>query len=230
MFITLEGPDGVGKSTQAVLLADWLEAQGVPVLLTREPGGTVTGAKIRHMLLDASLQLSDTTELLLFLADRAQHVEQLIRPALAEGYAVVCDRFGDSTLAYQGHARQRMATLRALPAELLYPLMPDLTLILDADPAACAARIAGRGVEANRLDEETMAFRQAVRAGFLAIAHEHPERCAVVDASQSEALVQADLRALVRAAYTQQKGRVYGPRPFCCTGIQCSPSVTHKKV
>lgn len=196
MFITVEGPDGVGKSEQAKKLAAWLEGEGHAVTLTREPGGTVAGAKIRHMLLTPDLALDPMAELLLFLADRAQHVAEVIRPALDAGHIVVCDRYGDSTWAYQGYARGYIPMLQGLRG-FIYPIMPDLTLVLDADPETCASRMTSRASKVDRLDGEALAFRQAVRRAFCALAKEHRDRCRLVPATGTAAYVHEAIARLV---------------------------------
>jgi dTMP kinase len=179
-FITLEGPEGAGKSTLAKSLAERLQHQNIDVVITREPGDGDIGPKIREALLDGD-SLDPWTELFLFLADRSQHVLTVIQPALEQGKWVVCDRFSDSTNVYQGHAR-------GLPLPELYHLNnlathgvhPHATLLLDLDPEAGLARLKDK----NRLDREPLEFHQKVRKGFLAEAHRHPDRWHVLDASQ----------------------------------------------
>jgi dTMP kinase len=182
-FITLEGGEGVGKSTQAGLLVDRLDGLGADVERVREPGGTDVGDRLREILLavDAAHPVP-RAELLLYEASRAQLVDEVIAPRLAEGAFVVCDRFIDSTLAYQGYGRglgaEWVGTLNLWAAG---GLLPDLTVVLDVDPATGIERATSGG--ADRLEGEDAAFHGAVREGFLAIAGAEPDRVKVVDAS-----------------------------------------------
>ncbi len=183
VFITFEGGEGCGKSTQLRLLAHALEAAGVPVRTLREPGGTAVGEAVRSILLDPDhAGLDDIAELLLYEAARAQLVAEVIEPALEAGEVVLCDRFYDSTTAYQGHARgialDEVAELNRAATD---GLSPDRTLILDVDPALGIARATSHG--ADRLESEDLAFHRRVREGFLAIAAAEPERVRTVDAS-----------------------------------------------
>lgn len=200
MFITLEGPDGSGKTTQARRLAEWLREEGGDVVLTREPGGTGIGEQIRTVLHDPCNTAMDArTEILLYSASRAQHVAQVIRPALAAGKIVVSDRYADSTLAYQGYGRGLdLETLRAITAFATGGLMPDLTLYLDLVPeVGLQRRRSGKG-EWNRLDAETLEFHRRVRAGYLELAGQEPTRWAVIDADCPPEEVQAQIRSAVR--------------------------------
>lgn len=198
-FITLEGPEGCGKTTQARLLAQWLEAQGFPVLLTREPGGTSIGEQIRAVLHDcANSAMTAETEILLYSAARAQHVAEVIRPALQTGAIVICDRFYDSTYAYQGYGRGLpLDTLRLITAFATQGLTPDLTLYLDIPPELGLRRRAQSGEELNRLDREALAFHQRVRSGYHALIREEPTRWRTVDATASIDAVQMQLQSLV---------------------------------
>ncbi len=198
LFVTFEGPEGGGKSTQARLLADFLEAQGYRVVLTHEPGGTSIGDQIRRVLLDrANRAMHPRTEVLLFQASRAQHVEELIRPALAQGYIVLCDRFADSTLAYQGYGRgEDVAELRALIAYATGGLQPDVTLWLDLPVEDGLARI--RPDQRDRLDAETLAFHRKVRAGYAQLAAAEPQRWVRIDAAAPTAQVQQAIRAALQ--------------------------------
>ena len=197
-FITLEGGEGAGKSTQARLLAAALEAAGVPVVLTREPGGAPGAEAIRALLLGGTAALLPGTETLLHFAARHEHVGRTIGPALAAGDWVVCDRFTDSTRAYQGFGLGVAAgTIAALDA--LVGLVPDLTLVLDVPPETAARRLAGRGSAADRYERLDAAFHARVRAGFRTIAAEAPARCVLIDAAGPVEAVQAAILAAVRA-------------------------------
>ena len=199
MFITLEGPEGAGKTTQLRALADFLRGCGYDVVTTREPGGTAIGDQIRHVLHDtANVAMSPTAEVLLYAASRAQLVAEVIQPALAAGRVVLCDRYADSTMAYQGYGRglDRDA-LAALTAIATGGLRPDLTLLLDLDVARGLARRRDEGEEMNRLDLETIEFHRRVRAGYLTLAAAEPARWQLIDADRPPAAIQADLRRLV---------------------------------
>jgi len=198
MFITLEGPEGSGKSSQIPALAQYLEAQGYRVLCTREPGGTSIGDQIRAVLTSMdNPELLPRTEILLFLAARAQLVAQVIRPALREGKIVLCDRYGDSTLAYQGYGHGLdLKSLRAMLDFATEGLKPDLTLLLDLDIKTGLARKKSID-EWNRLDAYEVSFHERVRAGYLQLAEEEPTRWQRVDASMPKDEVQSLLRKIV---------------------------------
>jgi dTMP kinase len=198
MFVTLEGPEGAGKSTQLVALTGWLESQRRAVVATKNPGGTNVGAQIRKILLDpANAEMVSLTELLLYAADRAQHVEEVVKPALANGSVVLCDRYIDSTIAYQGHGRGiDVGRLRQLNELATGGLRPDLTLLLDLDVTAGLARVAASR-QIDRLENEAVAFHERIRAGYLALAAAEPGRFVVVDAARSPDLVQQALRSAV---------------------------------
>lgn len=200
MFITLEGPEGSGKTSHLAPLANWLRKQGYRVLTSREPGGTPIGEQIRAVL--HSLQnreMHPRTETLLYQAARAQLVEQVIQPALAEGRIVLCDRYADSTLAYQGYGHQQdMAQVRALIQYATGGLTPDLTFLLDLDVETGLKRKQQNAAEWNRLDAFAIAFHQRVRAGYLELARLEPQRWVVVDASQPWDEVQQALRETLR--------------------------------
>ena len=198
MFITLEGPEGSGKSSQIPTLAQYLEAQGYRVLCTREPGGTSIGDQIRAVLTSMdNPELLPRTEILLFLAARAQLVAQVIRPALREGKIVLCDRYGDSTLAYQGYGHGLdLKSLRAMLDFATEGLKPDLTLLLDLDIKTGLARKKSID-EWNRLDAYEVSFHERVRAGYLQLAEEEPTRWQRVDASMPKDEVQNLLRQIV---------------------------------
>ena len=194
MFITLEGPEGSGKSTQIRRLAKRLEAMGYPVITTREPGGTPIGDQIRHVLVRLeNKELHPRTEILLFLAARAQLVEQLIKPAIQDGKIILCDRYGDSTLAYQGYGHGLdLDKLRQMLDFATDHLKPDLTILLDLDVKIGLMRKKAED-EWNRLDAYEVLFHERVRQGYLQLAAEEPERWRIVDASQGIDAVQEDL-------------------------------------
>lgn len=189
MFITFEGPDGSGKSTQINLVVAHLERLGYEVLCTREPGGTAIGNQIRQVLHDVkNTEMSARAEILLYSASRAQLVEQVILPHLAQGGVVLCDRYADSTYAYQGYGRRLdFETLRLITEFATQSLKPDLTIYLDVAVEEglrrkSAANISGQG-EWNRMDQLELDFHQRVRAGYLEMAQKEPERWLIVDAS-----------------------------------------------
>lgn len=196
MFITFEGPEGAGKSTVLALIAERLRSTGIDVVTTREPGDGPLGPAIRQLILHGEA-LDPRTELFLFLADRAQHTENLIRPTLAQGKVVLCDRYADSTVVYQGAARGLDRDfLIELNAFATQQLKPDLTVLFDLDPEIGLARLEGK----DRLDAEPLEFHQRVRAGFLEMAKLEPQRWAIVDASQSKEEVAVAVWATVAKA------------------------------
>ena len=197
MFITLEGVEGAGKTSQIQNVVAFFKGRGYECVTTREPGGTPIGEKLRAILLDPDHRhLAPGAELLLYTADRVQHVQEVVIPALDAGQTVLCDRFFDATLVYQGYARgldrRLIQTLHDL---LLGGLRPDLTLLLDLDPAVGLRRAwhqldsGSRGAGESRFEKEALAFHRKVRAGYLELAAEAPERIAGVDAGQSEAAI-----------------------------------------
>ena len=196
-FITLEGGEGAGKSTQARVLAEALSARGLPVLLTREPGGAPGAEAVRGVLLGSG-PWDSVAECMLHFAARREHVARSVGPALDAGMWVVCDRFADSTLAYQcfGQGVPR-AVFDSLAEAALGPLRPDLTLLLDLPPEAGLVRAAARG-ETNRYEALDPAFHARVRAGFLSIAEAEPGRCVMLDAAGSPEDVAAATSAAVR--------------------------------
>lgn len=199
LFITLEGPDGSGKSSQAAELADWLRELGYDVLLTREPGGTPISEQIRRILtaLD-NTAMHPRTEFLLFSASRAQHVYECIRPHLDDGGVVISDRFYDASLAYQGYGhRLDLEALKTITAFATSGLAPDLTLLLDIPVDDGLLRRQKDG-DWNRLDAYDLDFHRRVRAGYLALAESDPKRWARIDARQSFEAVQSDLRRAVQ--------------------------------
>jgi dTMP kinase len=195
MFITFEGPDGSGKTTQLHRLADFLCQHNYQVLTTREPGGTAISEQIRSILFDLkNTQMVPRTEILLFLASRAQLVEQVIRPYLAGGGVVLCDRYADSTLAYQGYGHQvDLKQLKVLIDFATGGLKPDLTLLLDLE-AEEGLRRREQGGDWNRLDAYTQAFHRRVRQGFLELASQEPQRWVTVDAGEPPDQVQRTIR------------------------------------
>ncbi|WP_034386800.1 dTMP kinase [Deinococcus sp. YIM 77859] len=197
LFITLEGPEGAGKSTQLARLAARLAGRGVPHVVTREPGGTPLGMRVREVLLDPELSIEPLPELLLYSASRAQLVREVIRPALERGKVVVCDRYADSSAAYQGFGRGLDgAFLEALTREVTGGLTPDLTVLLDLDPALGLSRVAARG-QPDRLERADLGFHARVRKGFLTLAARDPERFLVLDgARDADALAEDIWRAV----------------------------------
>jgi dTMP kinase len=200
LFIAFEGGEGSGKSTQAGQLHDDLRRRGEQVFVTHEPGGTSVGKAIRSLLLETDEPITPRSEALLFAADRAHHVETEIRPRLAAGYHVLCDRYVDSSIAYQGAGRMLPAAeIVRLSEWATQGLVPDLTVLLDIAPADGLARVGDRAQAAgpNRLEREELAFHQRVRAGFLALAGRHPERYLVLAASRPVLELATEIAAAV---------------------------------
>ncbi|WP_017793098.1 dTMP kinase [Leucobacter salsicius] len=187
VFITFEGGDGAGKTTQSELLSGWLEARGHEVVRTREPGGTPLGVRVRELLLHGGGEIGEfnaRAEALLYAADRAQHVAHVVRPAIARGAIVVQDRYIDSSLAYQGAGRVLdVSDVRRISEWATGGLWPHLTVLLDASTELAAERRAARGGGADRLEAEAAEFHAAVRAGFLALAELDSDRYLVLDAA-----------------------------------------------
>lgn len=195
LFLALEGGEGSGKSTQAALLVEWLEGLGQRVLLTREPGGTAVGAILRRIVLDNETgELSPRTEALIYAADKAEHVDSVVLPALADGTIVLTDRYVDSTLAYQGAGRDLVvAELEAVARWATSELRPHLTVVLDIDPAIGHTRFEG----ADRIESEPLEFHQRVRQHFLDLAAVDPAHYLVVDGARSPDEIHRDIRAAV---------------------------------
>lgn len=202
-FVTIEGGDGSGKTRQVGLLDEYLDSLGVSRLLTREPGDTPLGRQLRKLLLEGRPEsLADETELFLILADRAQHVREVIRPALDQGKLVVSDRFADSTLAYQGYGRgMDLGLLRRLNLVATGGAMPELTIILDCPVGVALARAAGRkdgdAARENRFEAEGIAFQRRVREGFLELAEAEPSRCVVVPTDGPVMAAQERMRRII---------------------------------
>ena len=205
MFISLEGIEGCGKTTQLDHISVFLEKIGRPFVVTREPGGTDIGKKIRSILLDpASNDLEPTAELLLYMADRAQHINSVIKPRLAEGKIVVCDRYYDATVAYQGFARGLGVNyIRDLHRMILEDFKPDLTILLDLSPRTGLSRAwqeldsGNRSGAESRFEEEAISFHEKVRAGYLEIARLEPKRFKIIDASPEIDVVQTEIQKVL---------------------------------
>ena len=198
-FITLEGPDGSGKSTQITRLAEHLHGLGQTVFVTREPGGTAIGEEIRRLLHDLRhREMHPRAEILLYAAARAQHVGQEIVPRLARGEIVLCDRFADSTYAYQGFGHGLdLDALRQITSFATQGLRPDLTLLLDIDPAVGLRRRQAGGAEWNRLDDYALAFHQRVHRGYHTLAAEEPQRWVILDGTLDKDALQAEIQRVV---------------------------------
>lgn len=197
IFITLEGGEGAGKTTHLATVAQWFGARGYGVVTTREPGGTALGERIRALLLDRALDMAPDTELLLVFAARAEHVARVVRPALAAGKIVVCDRFIDASYAYQGGGRGIAAErIRALEQWTLTGLVPTLTLLFDVPVAEGMRRAVARG-ELDRFERERADFQERVRAGYRARAAAEPARLATIDAAQPLAAVTRQIETVL---------------------------------
>lgn len=195
-FVSLEGPEGAGKTTQLKLLTSFLKDEKIEYVITRDPGGTALGKPIRRILLSTETVINPTAELLLYEADRAQNVSEVILPALQTGKLVLCDRYIDSTLAYQGYGRKiDMELINTLNHIATGGLTPEMTILFDIDSSSGLARLHPGGHD--RLEREAIEFHQSVRSGYLELARQHPERFRVIDASAAMSKVQEDLRRLV---------------------------------
>ena len=202
MFLTVEGVEGVGKSTHIETIKNFLDERDIPCILTREPGGTPVAERIRELLLAVHEDeaLCELSELLLVFAARAQHLERVVKPALAQGKWVICDRFTDATYAYQGGGRGLDdAIIAGLESLVQGELKPDLTIILDLDPRIGMRRASERG-ELDRFEREQIEFFDKVRRTYLDIAAADPQRCVVIDAASDLATVSADLLKILNSS------------------------------
>lgn len=200
LFISFEGIDGSGKSTQARRLADHLTANGREVVLTREPGGSPGAEEIRALVLQGEPdRWSAETELLLFTAARRDHLERTIRPALAEGKVVICDRFADSSRMYQGLRGEMRERVDALH-DLMIGVEPDLTVLIDMDPSAGLSRAKARATVEERFEDFGISLQEQMREGFLALSREYADRFTVIDGNRDMDAVAADIQAQVEAA------------------------------
>jgi dTMP kinase len=208
MFITLEGPDGSGKTTQVPLLAEAIRGAGYELVVTREPGGTEIGDQVRQVIMSLkNKQMKPTTEILLFQASRAQLVREVIVPSLEAGKVVLCDRYADSTLAYQGYGHQTdLEKLKQIVDFATGGLKPDLTVYLDIDAEEGLKRRSGPEDEWNRLDDYELAFHQRVREGYHEMIAAEPERWVVIDGGRTVEEVQKDLRRVVLERLREKNG------------------------
>ncbi len=214
IFITLEGIDGTGKSTHARRLAAYLRKRGIATVLTREPGGTKVGEQIRRLLLNPKItKMSSLTELTLMYAAREQHLEEVVRPALARGHVVISDRYNDASFAYQGYGRMLGAqTVRALDRIICGSTQPELTLLLDLDPQAALGRARKRNkrqrVKNTRFENHGLKFQKRVRTGYLALARQQPRRIKLVQADRPVAEIEGEIRKIVDALLARRRVRV----------------------
>ena len=201
-FITSEGPEGAGKTTVMNLLGDQLKQEGYDVVMTREPGGIMISEKIRNIILDNEHTMMESrTEALLYAAARRQHLVEIVQPAIEAGKIVICDRFIDSSLAYQGYARGiGVEEILAINKFAIGDTMPNKTILFDIDPSVGLARInAHKSREKNRLDVESLTFHEKVREGYLSLVEQYPERIEVIDASRSIDTVLEDVYKVIKA-------------------------------
>jgi dTMP kinase len=214
IFITLEGIDGTGKSTHARRLAAYLRKRGIATVLTREPGGTKVGEQIRRLLLNPKItKMSSLTELTLMYAAREQHLEEVVRPALARGQVVISDRYNDASFAYQGYGRMLGAqTVRALDRIICGSTQPELTLLLDLDPQAALGRARSRNkrhrVKNTRFENHGLKFQKRVRTGYLELARRQPRRIKLVQADRPVNEIEAEIRKIVDALLARRRVRV----------------------
>lgn len=202
-FIVFEGVEGCGKTSQIQLCKEWLQSFYLSVVVTREPGGTDLGLHLRRLLLEAgSNSISDRTELLLYAADRAQHVDQTIKPAIQDGSVVLCDRYTDSTVAYQGWGRgMNIDMIEQLNLIATSGFQSHLTILLDIDPEISFQRILTHR-KLDRMEQEDLSFHHRVRNGYLSIANKYPERIVVINANQSIDNVALDIQKNLRAFFS----------------------------
>ncbi|MDR0817583.1 MAG: dTMP kinase [Clostridiales Family XIII bacterium] len=204
IFITFEGPDGSGKSTQIEKLTAFLKAQGESVTVTREPGGTAIGEQIRSLILDPkNTGMSDTAEMMLYAAARAQIVDELILPDIKAGKIVICDRFVDSSIAYQGYGRELRDAVERVNAFAVKECIPDLTILLDIAPERCFAR--KKDDMSDRIESEALAWHERVYRGYLDIAAAHEDRIKIVDADRDKDLIQQDVQALAAGVIRRKR-------------------------
>jgi dTMP kinase len=208
LFITLEGGDGSGKSTQAALLEKWLDGKHRTVVRTREPGGTDFGAEVREIVLHSRGDISPRAEALLYAADRAHHISTKVRPALERGDVVIQDRYLDSSVAYQGAGRVLdSGEIRRLSLWAAEGLLPDLTILLDLDENEARSRLDGSRTRFDRLENEKSEFHRRVRAAFLALAEAEPTRFLVLDASQPAESLAVRIRDAVEPLLAEEPSR-----------------------
>ncbi len=228
IFITFEGVDGSGKSTHIRKLVEHLRERRSPVVVTREPGGTKVGEHIRNLLLRPGMgKMSSLTELILMYAAREQHLEEVVRPALARGRVIISDRYNDASFAYQGYGRMLGArTVRALDRAICGRTQPDLTLLLDLDPRVALERTRRRtnrgGAKLTRFENHGLKFQQRVRAGYLAMARQEPRRIKVIATDRPAAEVQADIRKLVDGLLAKRLR-------FGSTAAQARPAIKKRR-
>lgn len=192
LFISIEGPDGSGKSTQIKNIRRFFNDKGIDIIFTREPGGTAIGERIRHIILDrACSEMDDMTEALLYAAARAQHVRQVIKPALAEGKIVICDRFVDSSIAYQGYGRKIGKPVEVINEYAVDGCMPDITFLMKMDPRVGRRRISAENQD--RLEREMDDFHIRTFEGYLELEKKYPERIVGIDASRSIEEIKSDI-------------------------------------
>ncbi len=208
MFINFEGIDKSGKSTQISLLVDYLKQKGYEVVQTCEPGGTRLGEKIERILLEPSTkEISGISELFLYLADRAEHVEKIIKPALEKGKIVISDRFADATIAYQGHGRELdIPWIEELNKRVTHGLSPDITFLLDISPNLAQKRSGSEGKD--RIENEKISFHQKVRQGYLKLAKRHPERIKVINGEGNVEEIQLTIRKILAKHLRRKKNYV----------------------
>ena len=207
LFITLEGPDGSGKTTQITYLKEYFEKRGIETVFTREPGGTSIGEKLRTIILDKENgEMCDMAEALLYAASRSQHVHQLIKPALEEGKVVICDRFIDSSIAYQGYGRQLGDAVRVINELAIEGCMPDITFLMKLSPEIGKSRISQESQD--RLEREKLEFHNRVYQGYEALADIYQERFVCIDASRDKEAVRTDI--------CQALDRLLEDRGFTC--------------